>query len=126
MEGKSLCGICICLALRIMFAIVINWDTMTFPCWYYTYRFSVIYFTLELLDLNLNSIKGHMEFWGNLWCFTALYVTLNFSDKQSCATNVTNMASALGEIQIDMQLMVNHSIRDGLHLLAVTCIHPLQ
>ena len=36
----------------------------------------LVLFTLlmELLDLNLNVQKGHMEFWGNLWCCTAPYL----------------------------------------------------
>ena len=37
----------------------------------------LILFTLlsELVIINLNVMKGHMEFWGNLWSCTALYVT---------------------------------------------------
>ena len=30
---------------------------------------------MELLNLNLNVKKGHMVFWGKLWCCTALYIT---------------------------------------------------
>ena len=29
---------------------------------------------LELVFFNLNAKKGHTEFWGNLWCCSALYI----------------------------------------------------
>ena len=31
---------------------------------------------LEVVILNLNVKKCHMEFWGKIWCSTALYVCI--------------------------------------------------
>ena len=84
---------CVCLVLRIIYALAINW------AYYYIYlvdvtniqitvadnidRFNdglgpvdLVSFTFlyELIILNLNVKKGHKEFWQNLQCCTAPYL----------------------------------------------------
>ena len=52
LEGKQDCGICVCLALRIMHAIAINWATVTFPLlMLLTFR---LYFQIILIGLLTN------------------------------------------------------------------------
>ena len=38
--------------------------------WHYLILFTLL---LELAILKLNVKKGHIDFWGNLWCCTAPY-----------------------------------------------------
>ena len=91
LEGKWYCGICICLAPRIVHAIAINWATMinsfvdvtniqiiltenTDRLFDRDGPADLLLFTLplELVNLNLNVKKDHTQFWGNIWCCTAL------------------------------------------------------
>ena len=85
MEGKWLCGICVCLVLGILYAIAVNWATMKFLLILYLQIIFIdrlidrlgpvdlmlLTLLLKLLDLNLKAIKGHTEFWGKpslLYC----------------------------------------------------------